>query len=395
MRPLVYGSVCSGIEAASLAWEPLGWRPAFFSQFDPSHDYAKGPDFASAVLAHRWPHVPNLGDFTKIDGAAWDIDVLVGGTPCQAFSAAGLRRSLDDERGRLTLSFVRLAHAIRSLRWLVWENVPDVLSTDDNAFGCFVGGLVGHDDALPAPRGGRWPHVGMVAGPLARAAWRVLDAQHFRLPQRRRRLFVVAIFGAAAGDPAEILFERKGLPGDFATGLEGWREAAGDVGLGAERDDRALDLNGYAECVAFALRGREHGAMAEIEGDRVGTLRAAGGGSSRSYLAFTAKDHGQDCGPISPTLRSGGFSKSHANGGVMPAVVVETGVRRFTPLECERLMGLPDHHTRIPWNGKPAELCPDGPRYFVIGNSMAVPVMRWIGARIELQEQRRRELKAA
>ena len=194
---LVYGSVCSGIEAATVAWEPLGWRPAFFAEIEP---------FPSAVLAHRHPAIPNLGDMTAIDGRAWRgrIDVLVGGTPCQAFSVAGLRRSLDDKRGNLALRFVELADACQP-GWIVWENVPGVLSTRDNAFGCFLGGLAGEDGPLEPP-GGKWADAGVVLGPARAVAWRVLDAQYFGLAQRRRRVFVVAGAGDRA-DPAQVLFE--------------------------------------------------------------------------------------------------------------------------------------------------------------------------------------------
>ena len=224
-----YLSVCSGIESASVAWEDLGWTPEAFAEIDP---------FPSAVLANRWPHVPNLGDFTKISPEPGHrINVLVGGTPCQGFSVAGLRSSLSDDRSNLCLAFVELAHALYAtgpLRCVVWENVPGVLNTKDNAFGCFVGGLIGADDAVipcarpPQGRSGPcwrwdakegahvacWPGAGMASGPLSRVAWRVLDAQHFGVPQRRRRVFLVASFGDV--DPAAVLFEPRGVPGDFA-----------------------------------------------------------------------------------------------------------------------------------------------------------------------------------
>lgn len=572
-----YLSICSGIEAATVAWHPLGWSPVGFAEIEA---------FPSAVLAERYGSnmpgeplasngVPNHGDFTTLIDAPPDCDLLVGGTPCQAFSIAGQRRSLEDERGNLTLQFVRLAHAIRSLRWVVWENVPGVLSTEDNAFGCFLGGLVGADDALipcdPPPRGKsnaywrwraagrwpvldddgvetgefveraeghviRWPDVGMVAGPRARLAWRVLDAQHFGLAQRRRRVFVVASPGGG-GDPAAVLFEPRGLRGDSASGGEA-REVvaaltangvgtcgaddnqgqaghliastgrlshclnAGGMGrqdfetetliahtLRGEGFDASEDGTGrgtplvpvYAiqeravcenpdagpqgagfregvaytlearhhvqaiafpanlsgtQCastedvspalgaknptaVAFALRGRDGGAQVEVSGEKTGPLRAANGGSSRDYvafaenqrnelreleragslssirrgdaknetlLAFNSKDHGAAAGSISPTLRAGGHASSHANAGVPPAVAGAGSVRRLTPRECERLQGFPDDYTAIPWRGKPADVCPDGPRYKALGNSMAVPVMHWIGERIQQYE---------
>lgn len=208
-----YGSVCSGIEAASQAWEPIGFTPAWFSEIEP---------FPCAVLAHHWPHVQNLGDMTKIAG---DIhanrveapDLLVGGTPCQAFSVAGLRAGLDDARGQLTISYVELADAIDRKRRergekpaiIVWENVPGVLSSKDNAFGCFLAGLAGEDEPLQ-PSGKKWTNVGYVFGPARTIAWRIFDAQYFGVAQRRRRVFVVASARSDI-DPGKILFEFDGM----------------------------------------------------------------------------------------------------------------------------------------------------------------------------------------
>lgn len=197
-----YGSVCSGIEAASVAFGPLGWKAAWFSEIEP---------FPCAVLAHHFPDVPNLGDMTTLperirSGEVEAPDMLCGGTPCQAFSVAGQRRSLDDERGNLSLVFCEIADAIdsiRSVRGLApavvfWENVPGVLSTKDNAFGCFLGELVGASAPL-SPGAKRWPCAGFVAGPKRQAAWRVLDAQFFGVPQRRRRVFVVSSVAVSGG----------------------------------------------------------------------------------------------------------------------------------------------------------------------------------------------------
>lgn len=210
-----YLSLCSGICAATVAWQPLGWKPVAFAEIEP---------FPSAVLAHRYPGVPNLGDMTRF--AEWDeellasVDLLVGGTPCQAFSVAGLRGSLADERGNLTLTYVQIADLIDSIRArhgrppviFLWENVPGVLSTPDNAYGCFLGGLAGSGVPL-LPPGGEWEYAGYVRGPLRTIAWRALDAQYFGVPQRRHRVFVVA----SARDgfrPEEILFESGGLRRD-------------------------------------------------------------------------------------------------------------------------------------------------------------------------------------
>jgi DNA (cytosine-5)-methyltransferase 1 len=229
-----FGSVCSGIEAASVAWHPLGWQAAWLAEIEA---------FPSAVLAHHYPDTPNLGDMTTIarrvlTGEVEAPDVLTGGTPCQAFSVAGLRESLADERGNLTLKFVELADAIDHVRGrsgkpasiVVWENVPGVLSTKDNAFGCFLAGLAGEDEPLEPP-GGRWSDSGCVYGPARAVAWRTLDAQFFGLAQRRRRVFVVA--SARAGfDPATVLFEWEGVRRDTAPSRQAGQGAARGVEFG-------------------------------------------------------------------------------------------------------------------------------------------------------------------
>jgi DNA (cytosine-5)-methyltransferase 1 len=222
---VTYGSLCSGIEAATAAWHPLGWRPAFFAEIEP---------FPCAVLAHHYPHVPNLGDMTKIDGADWrgKLTVLVAGTPCQAFSVAGLRKSLADRRGNLTLTFVEIVHDADP-EFVVWENVPGVLSTKDNAFGCFLAGLVGETEPLVC-RDGSWPNAGMVAGPVRTAAWRVLDAQFFGLAQRRRRVFVVSCRTGDGHNPGAVLFEPESLPRDSAPSRETGARVAASLTRGAD-----------------------------------------------------------------------------------------------------------------------------------------------------------------
>lgn len=224
---LHYGSVCSGIEAVSLAWQPLGWKPAWFSEIDP---------FPNAVLTHHYPTIPNLGDMTGIADKvlAGDVpapDILVGGTPCQAFSVAGTRQGLSDPRGALTLTFTELADVIDHTRQdndqppaiIVWENVFGVLSDKANAFGCLLGALAGESCALQ-PAGRRWTNAGCVSGPRRRVAWRVLNAQYFGVAQRRRRVFLVAS-GRDDLDPAEVLFEPCGLHGDTSPGGEAWQIA--------------------------------------------------------------------------------------------------------------------------------------------------------------------------
>jgi DNA (cytosine-5)-methyltransferase 1 len=253
-----YLSICSGIEAATTAWHSLGWTPIGFSEIEP---------FPSAVLAHHWPHVRNYGDMTRF--AEWDCladaDLLVGGTPCQAFSVAGLRNSLDDARGNLTLTYVRMLNEIDEQRNLlgrpaavcVWENVPGVLSTKDNAFGCFLGGLAGSGGAVEPPDGsGRWANVGYVRGPRRSIAWRVLDAQYFGVAQRRRRVFVVA--SADTGfRPESVLFECEGVRRDTPPRREAGKGHTGyaSVGIGEYREGvgtlraKGGDCAGGSECL--------------------------------------------------------------------------------------------------------------------------------------------------
>lgn len=330
-----YLSVCSGIEAASVAWHPLGWKPAAFCEIEP---------FPSAVLAQRFPGVPNYGDFMRLTDAAHPIrdagiDLLVGGTPCQAFSVAGLRRGLADPRGGLTLEFVRLAQALRP-KWIVWENVPGVLSQDGGrAFGAFLGAL--------GELGYGW-------------AYRVLDAQYVRVdgyahavPQRRRRVFVVGCAGGDFARAASVLLEPEGVRGNPPTRRATRQGAASDASGGVDvagclqhRDAKGVDSDtkpGHILPVAFNVRQSD----VNIYGDKSGTLDTDG----------------------------------HCVG-----VVASMSVRRLTPTECERLQGFPDEWTQIPWRGKPASECPDGPRYKALGNSMACNVMRWVGRRIELVE---------
>ena len=271
-----FGSVCSGIEAASVAWHPLGWEAAWLSEIEP---------FPSAVLAHHYPEVPNLGDMTTLpdrilSGDVEAPDLFCGGTPCQAFSVAGLRNSLDDARGNLSLTFVGIANAIdhvRSVRGdspaiIFWENVPGVLSTKDNAFGCFLGALAGEDGAV-VPSGEKWTNAGCVYGPQRAVAWRVLDAQYFGVAQRRRRVFVVA----SARDnfnPAEVLFEFQGVRRDIAPRREAGQRIAPCVTNGPP-----FSRTGNERVKADAMIPVTSYTPSSIGGYRegVGTLRANGG----------------------------------------------------------------------------------------------------------------------
>ena len=201
-----YVSVCSGVEAAGVAWSGLGWTPEILSEIEA---------FPRRVLSAHYPDVELRGDFTELLDDPPTANLLVGGTPCQSFSVAGARAGLADPRGNLTSAFAELADAIRSPRagttgvdWTLWENVPGVLSDRSNGFGCLLGHLCGAEKPLRTPDGKSWPVCGVVAGQKRVAAWRVLDARHFGVPQRRRRVFLLARrLGADGPRPDEILFD--------------------------------------------------------------------------------------------------------------------------------------------------------------------------------------------
>ncbi len=369
---MIYGSICSGIEAATVAWEPLGWKAAWFSEIEA---------FPSAVLAERWPKVVNLGDMTKIAAAvrAGEVqapDVMVGGTPCQAFSIAGLRNGLSDARGQLTLSYVELANAIDDKRIergeeeaiFVWENVPGVLTSHDNAFGCFLAGLAGESCELK-PSGGKWTHSGCVYGPQRTIAWIVKDAQYFGVAQRRKRVFVVA--SARKGfDPCQVLFESEGVRRDTPPSREPQTAVA------------ALTARGVGTCGADDNQAQAGHLLAFGGGNTGGNIDVAAcltaKGQRIDFEVETFAVHGtQD--PDTNLELAHTLGRNH---GQENAISNGVQVRRLMPVECERLQGFPDSHTLISWRGKEATECPDGPRYRAIGNSMAVPVMRWIGERI-------------
>ncbi len=440
-------SVCSGIEAASVAWNPLGWKAVAFSEIEP---------FPCAVLAHHYPDTPNWGDMTKYK--EWPdvaIDLLCGGTPCQSFSVAGLRKGLDDPRGNLMLTFGAIAAKYRP-KWLVWENVPGVLSSNKGRdFGAFLGML----------------------GQLGYGfAYRVLDAQFFGVPQRRRRVFVVGCLGDWRS-AAAVLFERHGLSGNPAPSREARQSLAptlsartkGGGGLGTDFDcdgglvAGTLLANGKAAgsatqqdaesglLIAHSLRGEgfdasEDGtgrgtplvpvAFTQNQRDEVrlmnvaGALAAKPGAKQQTYVAtpaigFDCKSSGQNGFGIgvevAGTQRAMAHSTSHTNGGghqavaystklhntqsnqagkvyveytagldrnsPPPALLTAMQVRRLTPEECEALQAYPRNYTRIAWRNKPPEDCPDGPRYKALGNSWCVTNVRWIGERIDRVNQ--------
>jgi DNA (cytosine-5)-methyltransferase 1 len=474
---LHYGSVCSGIEAVSLAWQPLGMQPDWFAEIEP---------FPCAVLAHHHPEVPNLGDMTQIaarirNHAVPAPDILVGGTPCQSFSVAGARHGLADPRGALTLSYVELAHVIDHVRHqahrppvtVVWENVPGVLSDRGNAFGCMLGALAGEDGALE-PAGKAWTHAGFVAGPRRRIAWRVLDAQYFGVAQRRRRVFLVAS-GRNDLDPAAVLFESAGLLRHPAPGFAPWQDVAapaasradvtggfaglkspygpvtiafaggnsqgpvhvgasltakagfrndfhtetylvqsvagsishtldtanGGKGCGEDGSGRGVPVIAIAPPLAFAQNSRGELRFEAGDGQVAGVLSTGGGKPGQGTpmivsVSLRGRAHGINAeigGSASPALRasSGGSDKSHVLAPAYAAHYVYTAqtpqpgdwlqwrVRRLMPVECERLQGMPDNHTLVPYRSK---LAADSPRYKAIGNSMAVPCLSWLGHRL-------------
>lgn len=296
---LTYGSVCTGISAATVAWRDLGMKPLWFSEIEA---------WPCKLLKHHYPHVPNLGDMRNLaqavrSGLIEAPDVLEGGTPCQAFSIAGLRGGMDDPRGRLTLSFVGLANAIDERRPgrecdIVWENVPGVLSDKSNAFGCFLAGLAGEDGEL-FPPGKRWPNAGVVHGPQRTIAWRILDAQYFGVAQRRRRVFLVAS-ARKGSDPVSILFESEGVRRDSPPIRQAGQEVTGTL---ASRTSAGGFPGSDESCSGFvravALRGRDGGATAELGDDCGFTLRASSGGGDKPHVL-----HAEVC----PTLRAGGNS---------------------------------------------------------------------------------------
>lgn len=465
-----FGSVCSGIEAASVAW-PF-WEAAWFSEIEP---------FPCAVLKHHYPNVPNHGDMTALperilSGEVEAPDVFCGGTPCQAFSVAGNRKSLDDARGNLSLTFCEIADAIDSVRYvrheqptiIFWENVPGVLNTTDNAFGCFLAKLAGESCELQPP-GGRWTDSGCVYGPKRAIAWRVLDAQYFGLAQRRRRVFVVA--SAREGfNPSEVLFEfsgerrdtapsRKtgqGITADAETGIVtggGIPEIAGTL---LARDCKGVNtFDMAAGKYALCFEPRSPDGHARVIGNIAPCLNTMGGGQREPCVAtiapailtgsnqqvtvpanYQTKKIGVDTynfsitGDVACTITADVAGPTHSGPKVMEVfaftqnqcvateyavafhaeaqsdqlpsaekdtsvsdaltcsqhatVATQYAVRRLTPIECERLQGFPDNYTNIPWRKKPE--APDGPRYKALGNSWAVPVVRWIGERINNQQ---------
>ena len=350
-----YLSVCSGIEAATIAWHHMGWKPVGFSEIE---------KFPSNVLAHHYPSVTNYGDMTKFK--EWNIndpvELLVGGTPCQSFSVAGLRKGLADPRGNLMLTYLAMADHFKP-KWLLWENVPGVLSSNG-----------GHDFAA------------LLQG-LAQLgygfAYRVLDAQHFGVPQRRRRVFVVGCLGDWRS-AAKVLFESESLCRDITPSRKTRKEVANCL---------TKSPSSYSSFNPARSEGN-----AVICADIAPTITSSGAGWSRpgnvatedkTYIAYSfdslasnsmkSKNPNSGCREVdlSKTLDTTVPCPSKNQGGI--GIKQNMRVRRLTPMECERLQGFPDNYTNIP-------NAPDTGRYKALGNSMAVPVMRWIGEKINKVE---------
>ena len=315
MSKKTVGSICSGIEAASVAWEPLGMQFEWFSEI---------ADFPSRILDAKYPNVPNLGDMNRISelinkGDIPAPDIICGGTPCQAFSLAGWKNGLNDDRGNLTLKFVDIINANDKVRlakgesptWVFWENVEGVLTDKTNAFGCLISSLAGLETVIKKQK---WPNAGVIHGSKRNVAWRVLDAKYFGLPQQRRRLYLIA--GGKDFYPENALFEANGsILSDYPKSP-----------LTFEKDGHTFEVfREYTDCL---------------------------------YSAYGTKWNGN----------------AAANNGSL-FVVQDGRIRRLSPLECERLMGFPDEYTNLPRAKKTN-------RYQAIGNSWAVPVVKWLGSRL-------------
>jgi DNA (cytosine-5)-methyltransferase 1 len=362
----------------------MGWKPVGFSEIE---------KFPSQVLAHHYPQVTNFGDMTKYK--EWKLDdsigLLVGGTPCQSFSVAGLRKGLEDPRGNLALTYVGILDKFRP-KWCVWENVPGVLSSGSGRdFGSFLGALAQLGYGF---------------------SYRVLDAQNFGVAQRRKRVFVVGYLGDWK-PTAEVLFESESLSGNIEKGRKTREEITREfvpsvanciqttcndysradgfnmIAVGAFGKNISDTVTAkFAKGAELLQQGAQNGGNCVLQPihcvDTFPTLLSSTAGVSRpgnavtehqTYIAFgwqNSSHQGMSVDTISPTL-----DKSKT-----PATMQNMAVRRLTPVECERLQGFPDNYTNIKKN------CPDGNRYKALGNSMAVPVMRWIGERINEYEQR-------
>jgi DNA (cytosine-5)-methyltransferase 1 len=379
---LTYLGLCEGISTATVAWKDL-MKPVGFAEID---------EFPSAVLKHHYPDVPNFGDITKYK--EWkletDPDLIIGGTPCQSFSVAGLRGGLSDSRGNLTLTFVNILNRFRP-KWFIWENVPGVFSSNKGRdFHSFTEGLQA---------------IGYSIG------WRVLDAQYFGLAQRRKRVFVV---GNNTGDIrgiTEVLFEREGLLRDLAQSRQARKKTTRKTGERFTGHDQrkkgvsAFDMQRISEYgngeKSSTLKRRDykdhtdlvvdtvsafsaHMSEPMVHKDKSGTLQAKNPTAvvyQSNQTDARVKDMGDTCQTVIARWGTGGNNQP---------LVQQSVIRRLTPVECERLQGFPDNYTQIPWKGKAKEDCPDSHRYKALGNAMAVPVIQFLGKNIVDYERSRK-----
>jgi DNA (cytosine-5)-methyltransferase 1 len=348
MGSVNYLSVCSGIEAATVAWHDMGWKPIGFSEIE---------KFPSQLLQHHYPHVTNYGDMTKFK--EWKLNdtigLLVGGTPCQSFSVAGLRKGLEDPRGNLMLTYLGIADHFKP-KWILWENVPGVLSSNGGKdFACFLQGLAELGYGF---------------------AYRVFDAQHFGVPQRRKRVFVVGCLGDWRS-AAKVLFESESLQRDITPSRSEKQEitntfipsVANCLQTTCHEWSRADGFNMISYSIAENIIGRKphNGGNGNGYSENIMyTLNATGvhGVAVDTY-------NGTIQGDITATMTADMGGPTHSG----PKVMQQMRVRRLTPMECERLQGFSDNYTCTPTSS-------DSTRYKALGNSMAVPVMKWIGQRI-------------
>lgn len=381
-----YISLFSGIEAVSCAWKDIGFIPIAFAENDP---------FPCAVLEHHFPNVPNLGDVNCIDWIQYEnkVDIVVGGSPCQDFSIAGTRAGLDGERGNLTFKFAEICNAIKP-DFIVWENVPGVLSMPDNTFGHFIGRLANGAGEL-LPPGGRWTSAGCVFGKQRNLAWRILDAQYFGVPQRRKRVFLVGCPGNKYNS-TEILFEWPCLQRSIETRKIQREKIARPIKASTgERGGDELsvfccdNLRGYSQVekdICPTLTSSFDKDTPFCYQTIYPTLTGSAGGIShtgnawREHEAYILSSQ-QGCAVAGKDLCPTITAAAGMSGNNQPVLFKNKYLpRRIMPIETERLQGFPDNWTNVVFNGKPAS---DRARYKAIGNSMAVPVIKWIGERIK------------
>ena len=391
-----YLSLFSGMEAAHIAWAPLGWECAGVAEIEPA---------ACALLRHRLPHVPNLGSVTDITDAAirnlGRIDVVIGGSPCQDLSVAGKRAGLAGARSSLFHEQLRIFNAARTFcgaRWLVWENVPGAFSSNKGRdFAVVAGAMAGCELSVPADG---WDNEGVALGGNGLVEWAVLDSQWFGVAQRRRRVFAVLDTGDWASRPP-VLLEPESLRGDSAPCREAGESFAASVGSCAADGGWPHDVAGTLDTYYGDKMGLEDQHVFNQRGSRFVPV-AFDTTQITSKSNYSNPKPGDPCHPLCAGAHAPAVAFAHQAGGVQttlgydpasgtaptlsvcqtPAIHLGMAVRRLTPRECERLQAAPDDWTLVPnAHGKPMA---DGPRYKMLGNSFTATVIRWIGRQIEV-----------